>query len=247
MFRVKGTKMSLRAVDYEGLSDLELSELAAERDGIAVRVITTRHNQRLYRAAWSILRNRADAEDAVQDAYIKAFSTGARFTGRSSLATWLTRIAVNEALQRKRAASRRRRTLEMQDVTVLETYRETYMSGNDQQQTPETQLARRQIAKVLESAVAQLSDIFRTVFVLREIEGLSIEETAEVLDIPPQTVKTRHLRARRKLIQALDPEIRNVLTGAFQFAGADCERLTARTLTALGIATRTELDPKGGD
>jgi RNA polymerase sigma-70 factor (ECF subfamily) len=239
--------MSLRAVDYEALSDLELTERAAERDGIAVRLITVRHNQRLYRAAWSILRNRADAEDAVQDAYIKAFATGARFTGRSSLATWLTRIAVNEALQRKRAASRRRRTLEMQDVTVLETYRETYMSGNDQQQTPETELARRQLAKVLEAAVAQLSDIFRTVFVLREIEGLSVEETAEVLDIPPQTVKTRHLRARRKLIQALDPEIRNLLTGAFQFAGADCERLTARTLTALGIATGTELDPKGGD
>ena len=239
--------MSLRAVDYEQLSDLELTELAAGRDGIAVRLITVRHNQRLHRAAWSILRNRADAEDAVQDAYIKAFSTGARFTGRSSLATWLTRIAVNEALQRKRAASRRRRTLEMQDVTVLETYRETYMSGNAQQQTPETELARRQIAKVLEAAVAQLSDIFRTVFVLREIEGLSVDETAEVLDIPPQTVKTRHLRARRKLIQALDPEIRNVLTGAFQFAGADCERLTARTLAALGIATGTELDPNGGD
>ena len=238
--------MSLRAVDYEELSDLELTERAAQRDGIAVRLITVRHNQRLYRAAWSILRNRADAEDAVQDAYIKAFSTGARFSGRSSLATWLTRIAVNEALQRKRAASRRRRTLEMQDVTVLETYRETYMSGNAQQ-TPETELARRQIAKVLEAAVAQLSDNFRTVFVLREIEGLSIEETAEVLDIPPQTVKTRHLRARRKLIQALDPEIRNVLTGTFEFAGADCERLTARTLAALGIATGTELDPKGGE
>lgn len=175
--------MSLRAVDYEQLSDLELTERAAGRDGTAVRLITTRHNQRLYRAAWSILRNRADAEDAIQDAYIKAFATGARFTGRSSLSTWLTRIAVNEALQRKRAASRRRRTLEMQDVTVLETYRETYMSGNAQQQTPETELARRQIAKVLEAAVAQLSDIFRTVFVLREIEGLSASSAVRPMHI----------------------------------------------------------------
>jgi RNA polymerase sigma-70 factor (ECF subfamily) len=239
--------MTVHAIDYEGLSDVELAARAADRDGTAIRLITTRNNQRLYRAAWSILRNRADAEDAVQDAYIKAFTTGARFTGKSSLSTWLTRIAVNEALQRRRAASRRRRTLELQDVTVLETYRENYMSGSSQQETPESDLARRQIAKILEAAVAQLSDIFRTVFVLREIEGLSVEETAEILDIPPQTVKTRHLRARRKLMQVLDPEIRGVMNGSFQFAGADCERLTRRTLAAMGLATGTALDPKGGD
>jgi RNA polymerase sigma-70 factor (ECF subfamily) len=239
--------MTVHAINYERLSDVELAARAADRDGTAIRLITTRNNQRLYRAAWSILRNRADAEDAVQDAYIKAFTTGARFSGKSSLSTWLTRIAVNEALQRKRAASRRRRTLELQDVTVLETYREDYMSGSSQQQTPESDLARRQIAKILEAAVAQLSDIFRTVFVLREIEGLSVEETAEILEIPPQTVKTRHLRARRKLMQALDPEIRGVMSGSFQFAGADCERLTRRTLAAMGLATGTELDPKGGD
>jgi RNA polymerase sigma-70 factor (ECF subfamily) len=239
--------MTVHAIDYESLSDVDLAARAADRDGTAIRLITTRNNQRLYRAAWSILRNRADAEDAVQDAYIKAFTTGARFSGKSSLSTWLTRIAVNEALQRRRAAASRRRTLELQDVTVLETYRENYMSGSSQQQTPESDLARRQIAKILEAAVAQLSDIFRTVFVLREIEGLSVEETAEILDIPPQTVKTRHLRARRKLMQALDPEIRSVMSGSFQFAGADCERLTRRTLAAMGLATGTELDPKGGD
>lgn len=239
--------MNQRAIDYEQLSDLDLAARAADRDALAIRLITTRNNQRLYRAAWSILRNRADAEDAVQDAYIKAFATGAPFTGRSSLSTWLTRIAVNEALQRLRAASRRRRTLEAQDVTVLETYRENFMSGNPLMQTPEAQLARRQIAKILETAVSQLSEVFRTVFVLREIEGLSVEETAEVLDILPQTVKTRHLRARRKLMQALDPEIRTVLTESFLFAGADCERLTARTLAALGVETGLELDPKGGD
>ena len=239
--------MTLRAVDYEQLDDLDLAARAANRDGLAIRLITTRNNQRLYRTAWSILRNRADAEDAVQDAYIKAFATGAPFAGNSSLSTWLTRIAVNEALQRKRAASRRRRTLEAQDVTVLESYRENFMSGSSTLQTPEAQLARRQIAKMLETAVSQLSDIFRTVFVLREIEGLSVEETAEVLDIPPQTVKTRHLRARRKLMQALDPEIRTVLTDSFQFAGVDCERLTSRTLAALGVETGLELDPQGGD
>jgi len=239
--------MSLRAVDYEQLDDLDLAARAANRDAAAIRLITTRNNQRLYRAAWSILRNRADAEDAVQDAYIKAFATGAPFTGKSSLSTWLTRIAVNEALQRVRAASRRRRTLEAQDVTVLETYRENFMSGNPRSQTPETQLARRQIARILETAVSQLSEIFRTVFVLREIEGLSVEETAEILDILPQTVKTRHLRARRKLMQALDPEIRTVLTESFQFAGVDCERLTARTLAALGVETGLELDTNGGD
>ncbi len=103
------------ARDYEHLSELDLAQRAYARDPQAIRLITTRNNQRLYRAAWSVLRNRADAEEAVQDAYVKAFSS-ARFEGRSSLATWLTRITLNEALMRKRANEARKRSLAKADV-----------------------------------------------------------------------------------------------------------------------------------
>jgi RNA polymerase sigma-70 factor (ECF subfamily) len=93
------------ALDYEALNDLDLATRARARDPIAVRLITTRNNQRLYRAAWSVLKNRADTEEAVQDTYVKAFASDASFNGQSSLATWLTRIVINEALSRKRAAN----------------------------------------------------------------------------------------------------------------------------------------------
>ena len=90
------------ALDYEHLSDVELARLVTRRDPSAVRVITRRNNQRLYRAAWSVLRDRAEAEDAVQDAYLKAFAAIGGFEGRSSLSTWLTRIVINEALEHRR-------------------------------------------------------------------------------------------------------------------------------------------------
>ena len=95
-------------IDYEALEDVQLAQLLGARDANAVRVVTTRNNQRLFRTAWSILKHRAEAEDAVQSAYLKAFAAIERFEGRSSLSTWLTRIVMNEALGRQRSAKRRR-------------------------------------------------------------------------------------------------------------------------------------------
>src|SRR5262245_32118492 len=99
--------MASVALDYESLTDLELARRIAQRDALAVRVVTRRNNQRLYRTAWSVLKNRADAEDAVQDGYLKAFAAIDNFAGASSLSTWLTRIVLNEALRRLRASHRR--------------------------------------------------------------------------------------------------------------------------------------------
>src|SRR5512134_2727288 len=99
------------ALDYERLNDIELARLVVRRDPQAVRVITRRNNQRLYRAAWSVLRDHVEAEDAVQDAYLKAFTAMASFVGASSLSTWLTRIVINEALQHRRTAEKRQRIL----------------------------------------------------------------------------------------------------------------------------------------
>jgi RNA polymerase sigma-70 factor (ECF subfamily) len=218
------------ACDYEGLSELDLATRARARDAQAIRLITTRNNQRLYRAAWSVLRNRADAEEAVQDAYVKAFTSG-RFEGRSSLATWLTRIVVNEALTRKRANEARKRSLTDADITQIDDYREKLMSVSFR--SPEFQMLRAELAKAIEAAIARLPEDFRTVLVLRDIEDMSVEETAEALDILAATVKTRHLRARRRLRQEIDPDFRAVLAETLRFDGASCEAMTARALVAL--------------
>jgi RNA polymerase sigma-70 factor (ECF subfamily) len=220
------------ALDYEQLDDLELARRLGARDPYAVRLITARNNQRLFRTAWSILKSRADAEDAVQSAYLAAFAAIADYEGRSSLSTWLTRIVINEALGRKRAARRRLARLEGGSLAVLDEYREKLMRGSVTT-LPDGSLAREQIRRILEEAIARLPDPFRLVFVLREIEGLSVEEAAETLGIAPATVKTRHFRARRRLQEELAPELKSSLAGTFPFAGADCERMTGRVLAAI--------------
>jgi RNA polymerase sigma-70 factor (ECF subfamily) len=170
----------------------------------------------------------------VQSAYLQAFAKIGSFEGRSALSTWLTRIAVNEALGRRRTEERRRRQLEQEGVALLDDYRDALMRGSDADQ-PDVTVAREQIRKLLEQAVAQLPDPFRTVFVLREVEGLTSEETAEILDVPVATVKTRLFRSRRRLQETLAPEVATVLSGAFPFAGSDCAALAERVLAALDL------------
>jgi RNA polymerase sigma-70 factor, ECF subfamily len=218
--------------DYERLDDQALAALVAARDPAAVRLVTGRNNQRLFRAAWSILRNRAEAEDAVQSAWLSAFAAIGGFEGRASLSTWLTRIAINEALGRARAAKRRRARLEGDSVAFLDDYREKLMQGSTSGTAPDKAHARAQLRHLLEQAIARLPEPFRLVFVLREIEGLGVEEVAETLGLLPATVKTRHLRARRRLQRDLAPEVREALTGSFPFAGADCEAMTERVVQA---------------
>lgn len=225
---------ALPRIDYAALDDLELAGLCVGRDPEAVRHLLTANNQRLFRAAWSILKDRGEAEEAVQAAYVSAFASFGGFEGRSSLSTWLTRIVINEALGRVRSERRRRAQLDAQGVPVLEAYREKLMAGSEAP-PPDASVAREQLRRLLEHAIAGLPEIFRTVFVLREVEGLSVEETSAALGIPPATVKTRLLRAKRRLQDALAPEVHDALTGTFPFAGADCAALTERVLTRLGL------------
>jgi RNA polymerase sigma-70 factor (ECF subfamily) len=222
--------MTSVALDYGALTDLELAKRIAQRDTLAVRLVTSRNNQRLYRTAWSVLRNRADAEDAVQDGYLKAFAAIGSFEGASSLSTWLTRIVLNEALGRRRSAQRRLSQLRAQSVALIEDHRENLMGGFATSSSPEVAAARRQVAKLLEQAIADLPEAFRIVFMLREVEGLSVQETAEALQIAPPTVKTRLLRARRRLQTALAPALHDALRDTFPFAGQACETLTQRVL-----------------
>lgn len=221
-------------IDYSGLSDAELARLCAARDRGATEHVIVANNQRLFRAAWSILKSRSDAEEAVQAAYLSAFANIGRFEGRSALSTWLTRIVMNEALGRRRADERRRGHLKQEGVALMADYRDALMRGSDAE-APDVAVAREQIRSLLEQAVARLPENFRSVFVLRDVEGLSSEETAEILSIPVATVKTRLFRGRKRLQEMLAPEMATVLSGTFPFAGADCAALTRRVLECLGL------------
>jgi len=214
--------------------DLLLARRCAAREPDAIRELTGANNQRLFRAAWSILKDRSEAEEAVQTAYLKAFAAFDGFAGQSSLSTWLTRIVVNEALGRVRSAARKRARLGGEGVAVLDEYREKMMRGSEPVR-PDAAVARQELRRMIEQAIASLPDKFRTVFVLREVEGFSVEETAATLGIMPATVKTRMLRARRKLQESLEPDVRSALDGVFPFAGADCDAMTARLLATLKL------------
>lgn len=210
-------------LNHDGRSDLELADAIARRDAGAVRLVMRRNNQRLFRAAWRILRNHEDAEDAVQSGYLKAFAAIKGFAGRSSLSTWLTRIVINNALAYARAHKRRRSLLEESEVPILDDYREMLMRGS-MSVSPERAVARGQIRRIVDDAINQLPAPFRAVFVLRQIEELDIAEVAETLGIPAATVKTRHLRARRRLQRLLGPGLSGALSGKFPFDRASYER-----------------------
>jgi RNA polymerase sigma-70 factor (ECF subfamily) len=227
--------VTLTATNYAGLSDLALARRVMARDAGAARHLLTRNNQRLFRAAWSILLDRAEAEDVVQEAYVKAFAALKTFKGDAALSTWLTRIVVNEALERKRRAGRKQHLLESQGVAFIENYREAMMRGSNAGASQEQTVMRAELAKLIEAAVGRLPDVFRPTFVLREIEGLSVAETAAALDITEATVRTRLHRAKQKLQADLEPQVNGVRAAMLPFAGLDCQALTARVLRRLGL------------
>jgi len=200
-------------------SDLELAAAIGRRDGAALRLVMRRNDQRLLRTAWRILRNREDAEDAVQSAYLNAFAGIGGFAGRSSLSTWLTRIVTNTALAHARGIRRRREWLDGTLTTTLEDYIEKLMRGSTPA-SPERALACQQIRQMIDHAINQLPAPFRAVFVLRQIEELDVTEVAETLGIPTATVKTRYLRARKRLQRALGPEFSGSLSRMFPFDSA---------------------------
>ncbi|MGI6851181.1 RNA polymerase sigma factor [Mesorhizobium sp. 1B3] len=210
---------------------MDLVSRALARDREAFRIIMRRNNQRLYRIARGVVRDDAEAEDVVQEAYMRAFSHLDAFRGASSLSTWLSRITINEALGRLR---RKRRAegagLMSAGATEAEIIRFP-LSPDDID--PERRMAQRQILQLVEQATDNLPDAFRTVFVARVIEGMSMEETAELLGLRPQTVKTRLHRARALLRKELDAKIGPILLDAFPFAGRRCDRLTGAVLRRL--------------
>lgn len=214
----------LQRSDPESLSDQELVDLARKRDEGAVRAITRRFNRRLYRVARAILRNDSEAEDVVQETYVRAFTGLDHFRGDAAIGTWLTRIAMNEALGRLR---RQRPTVDIdslgEQLVQAEIIQFPTSAGGDD---PERKMAQSEIRHILERAIDELPDNFRTVFVARLVEGMNVEETAQLLDLRVETVKTRLHRARSLLRDALEKELGPALTETFPFGGRRCERMT---------------------
>ena len=209
------------------LTDGELTAQCLARNEDAIRELTRRYNQRLYRIARSIVRDDAEAEDVVQDTYVRALTGLEKFRGQSALGTWLVRIAINEALQRVR----RRRPLEsMDDETVLDA------PIADAGPTPEMLMYTQESRAMLEAAIDDLPDAFRSVFVARMVEGLSVEETADLFSLRPETVKTRVHRARARLRANLEAQIGPAVREAFAFDGERCDRLTNAVLLRMRMA-----------
>jgi len=217
-----------------GVTDTELVRRALARDEAAVRTIIKAHNRRLYRLARGILRNDGEAEDVVQETYVRAFTHLKDFRGDSSLSTWLSRIAMNEALGRLR---RQRPSVELsslpQGVLEAQIIQFPLTSAADD---PEKSMAQREIQHVVEGAIDELPEPFRIVFITRVLEGMNVEETADILDLKPETVKTRLHRARAMLRDNVERKIGPVVMEAFPFAGRRCDRLTAEVLKQLGYA-----------
>lgn len=205
---------------------------AAAGEAEAVRQIIKAHNQRLYRLVRAVLRSNADAEEVLQDAYLRAFANLAAFEGGSSLSTWLSRIALNAALMRLRAQKRLKRAAPAFQPAEAEIIPFPLSSSTAD---PERVMAQRQLLHLVEEATDALPEAFRLVFVARIIEGLSVEETAALLDLPAATVKTRLHRARKLIRTRLEAQIGPVLIDAFPFAGTRCDRLTEAVIARLEL------------
>jgi RNA polymerase sigma-70 factor (ECF subfamily) len=213
-------------------ADTDLARLAAAGDTEAFRLLMRRHNQKLFRTARAILRDDAEAEEAVQEAWLAAYRALGEFRGDSQLSTWLVRIAANESLGRRR---RNIRTAEVIPISVDQTDMPAEDNARDENpaSAPDVQAMRGEMRHIIEAGIDKLPDGFRAVFVLRAVEEMSVEETAAALDIPEATVRTRFFRARSLLRESISREMDMAVEDAFQFLGARCDRITDAVIARL--------------
>ena len=219
-------------------SDLELAQAVAAGDEPSFEAMMRRYNRILYRVARAILKNDADAEDALQLAYLHAYQGIAGFRGQSKLSTWLTRIVLNEALMRVRQRGR--------DATVIELdgAQDGHLEAMPGQtgpadERPDALAMRAQTRAMIERRIEALPESFRTVFILRALEELSVEETASCLGIPEATVRSRFFRARSLLRESLARELDMATSEAFAFDGERCDRVVRGVLNRLRVPDTT--------
>lgn len=210
--------------------DSTIARLVAGGDRSAFELLMRRYNRRLHRLARASLGDEAEAQDALQDAYLCAYRSIRQFRGDSALSTWLSRIVLNECLARKRRATRRQNVI---SIVSWESNMERVADVADSAEGPDSTLARAQMRSVLERKVSELPEIFRVVFVMRSVEELSVEETAQCLDISEETVRSRHFRAKSLLRESLAKDVDVAERDVFAFAGVHCDRIVANVLRQL--------------
>ena len=210
--------------------DLGIARRIVAGDRSAFELLMRRYNRRLYRLACAYLGDDAEAKDALQDAYLNAYRSIGQFRGEAALATWFSRLVLNACAARKRRSTRRNNIVplvslnhHMDEIAVL----------TDAAQGPENLLARKQIRSVLERKVSELPEAFRVVFVLRSVEEMSVEEIAEMLGIPQETVRSRHFRAKGLLREALARDIDLAEGEIYEFGGLHCDEIVAAVLSQL--------------
>ncbi|HEY0858091.1 MAG TPA: RNA polymerase sigma factor [Albitalea sp.] len=212
--------------------DLAVARLVAAGDRAAFEQLMRRNNRRLYRLARATLRDDAEAEDALQEAYLSAYRAMSSFRGEATLATWLSRMVLNECL------GRLRRNVRRQNVIPMISSDESHDAPcADERSFPDRLAARGEIRALLERKLDQLPEDFRVVFVLRAVEELSVEETAASLGIPEATVRSRHFRARSLLRESLAREFDVAERDLYDFGGVHCDRTVARVVAMLGSET----------
>lgn len=220
-------------------TDDELAALAAGGNTRAFELIMRRHNRLLFRSARSILKSDAETEDALQEAYLKAWRALPGFRAEARLSTWLTRIVINEALGRIRRKGAEVISLATpidtpdQEADVADAAPEHQAEDNPDDR-PESAAMRAQVRLIMESRIDALPQPFRTVFILRAVEEMSAEEVAKVLEIPEATVRTRLFRAKSMLREGLSRDLDMAVEGAFSFDGSRCDRIVASVLARLG-------------
>ncbi len=212
-------------------ADIDLAHAVAAGDQDAFTTMMRRHNQMLFRTARSILRDDQEAEEVVQDAYLLAYRGMHHYRGEARLSTWLIRIVANRAIRRRQRLGRDRAIFAAVDAPAGD--EEDDNMGESRFPNPESAAANGELRRLLESHIDALPDLYREVFVLRGVEELSSEETADVLGIPEATVRTRFFRARHLLSQALAKDMDHVFGEVYAFAGDRCDRIVAGVLARL--------------
>ncbi|HEY5907914.1 MAG TPA: RNA polymerase sigma factor [Vicinamibacteria bacterium] len=213
------------------LADEEIVERVKAGESALFETLMRRYNQRLYRIARSILRDESEAEDVMQQAYVNAFTHLDQFAARAKFSTWLTRIAVHEALGR----ARRRERLKPIDHSPDEPESPSSVL-HDQRPDPERQAQTAELRRLLEAAIDGLPQVYRSVFLLREGEGLDTQEAAECLEISEEAVRTRLHRARALLRRRLYESAGATSGSAFAFHLSRCDRVVAAVFNQLGLS-----------
>jgi RNA polymerase sigma-70 factor (ECF subfamily) len=211
------------------LSDEEVVSRILKGEITLFEVIMRRYNQRLYRVARAILRNDGDAEDVVQDAYVRAYEHLAQFAGKAAFSTWLTRIAVHEALARKRRSGR----LEELEAVQNKDARSSILKASVP--NPESESAQHQTRQLLEEAIEALPSDYRTVVVMRDVEEMNVAETATILEVSEALVKTRLHRAHAMLRKQLYARAQGRVADLYPFLGARCDRIVEVVLARIGV------------